>query len=96
MRRKATKKENKELKASIGKETTRYKNIKLAKCEEKWRRKQDNVMFQQDQRGFFRTLGGNMVHEGEMPEMEKFVEVWGGLWEREKITPNMPWMEVVR
>ena len=101
----------KELKALIGKETTsynlrnareqwldtlRYKNIKLAKCEEKRRRKQDNVMFQRDQRGFFRTLEGNVVHEGEMPEMEKFVEFWGGISEREEVTPNMPWMEVVR
>ena len=101
----------KELKASTGKETTsynlrntreqwldtlRYKNIKLAKCEEKRWRKQDNVMFQRDQRGFFRTLEGNVVHEGEMPEMEKFVQFWGGIWEREEITPNMPWMEVVR
>ena len=114
MRRKATKKEKKiikELKASIGKETTsynlrnareqwsdtlRYKNIKLSKCEEKQRRKQDNVMFQRHQRGFFRMLEGNVVHEEEMPEMEKFVELWGGIWEREEITPNMPWMEVVR
>ena len=101
----------KELKALIGKETTsynlrnareqwldtlRYKNIKFSKCEEKRRRKQDNVMFQRDQRGFFRTLEGNVVHEGEMPEMEKFVEFCGGIWEREEVTPNMPWMEVVR
>ena len=98
-------------KASIGKETTsynlrnareqwldtlRYKNIKLAKCEEKQRRKQVNVMFHRDQREFFRTLEGNVVHEGEMPEMEKFVKFWGGIWEREEITPNMPWTEVVR
>ena len=101
----------KELKASIGKEATsynlrnareqwldtlRYKNIKLAKCEEKWRRKQDNVMFQRDQRGFFRMLEGNVVHKGEMPEMETFVKFWGGIQEREEITPNMPWMKVVR
>ena len=53
-------------------------------------------MFQRDQRGFFRTLEGNVVHEGEMPEKEKFVEFWGGIWEREEITPNIPWMEVVQ
>ena len=90
-RRKANKKEKniiKELKASIGKETTsynlrnareqwldtlRYKNIKLAKCEEKQRRKQDNVMFQRDQTEFFRMLEGNVVHEGEIPEMENLL-----------------------
>ena len=37
-------------------EKLRYKKIKLAKCEEKRRRKQDNIIFQQDQKGFFRTL----------------------------------------
>ena len=41
-------------------------------------------MFQQDQRGFFRRLESEEAHEGEMPEMEKFVEFWGGIWERER------------
>ena len=53
-------------------------------------------MFQRDQRGFFRKLEENVVHEGEMSEMEKFVEFWGGIKEREEMTPNMPWMEVVQ
>ena len=61
-----------------------YKKIKLAKCEEKRRRKQNNIMFQQDQKGFFRTLEENEVHEGKIPEMEKFVEFWGGIWERKE------------
>ena len=52
----------------------RYKKIKLAKCEEEWRRKQDNIMSQRDQKGFFRTLKEEEAHEGEMPEMEKFVD----------------------
>ena len=42
----------------------RYKKIKLAKCEEKRRRKQDNSMFHRDQKGFFRTLEGEKTHEG--------------------------------
>ena len=41
----------------------RYKNIKLTKCEEKRRRKQDNIMFQRDQKGFFRTLEEEKTHE---------------------------------
>ena len=52
----------------------RYKRIKLAKCEEKQRRKQDNIIFQRDQKVFFRTLEEEEEHEGEMPEMERFVE----------------------
>ena len=55
----------------------RYKKIKLAKCEEKRRRKQDNIMFLQHQKGFFRTLEEEETHEEEMPEMEKFVDFWG-------------------
>ena len=31
-------------------------------------------MFQQDQKEFFRTLEGEEAHDGEMPEMEKFVK----------------------
>ena len=79
----------------------RCKKIKLAKCEEKRSRKQD-IMFQRHQKGFFRTLEGEEAHEEEMPEMQKFVEFWGGIWERERErereerTPYMPWMEEIR
>ena len=31
-------------------------------------------MFLQDQKAFFRMLEGEEAHEGEMPEMENFVE----------------------
>ena len=44
----------------------RYKKIKLAKCEEKWRRKQDKIIFQRDQMGFLRTLEGEEALEREM------------------------------
>ena len=53
-------------------------------------------MFQRDQKGFFRTLEGEEAHEGEMPEMERFSKFWVGIWEREEITPYMPWMEEIR
>ena len=51
----------------------RYRNIKLAKCEERQRRKQDRIMFQLDQKGLFRMVDGEESHEGEIPEIEKFV-----------------------
>ena len=31
-----------------------------------------------------------------MPEIEKFVEFWGGIWEREDRMPNMKWMEEIK
>ena len=74
----------------------RYKKVKLAKCEEKQRRKQDNIMFQWDQKGFFRMLEGEEAHKREMTRMEKFVKFLGGIWEREDRTPNMPWIEEIR
>jgi len=40
--------------------------------------------------GFFRKLEEDGAHEGKMPDMEKFVEFWGGIWEKEEGTPNMP------
>ena len=64
----------------------RYKKVKLAKYTEKRRRKHD-------QKGFFRTLEEDGTQDGEMPEMDKFVDFWGGIWERKERTPYMPWME---
>ena len=56
----------------------RYKKIKLVKFIEKCNRKKDNIMFPKDQKSFFRTLEKVEKQEGEMPEMENFVEFWGG------------------
>ena len=74
----------------------RYKKVKLEKFVEKRKRKQDNFMFHHDQKGFFRTLEADITREGEMPDMDKFVEFWGGIWEQNERTPNMPWMEQVK
>ena len=41
-------------------------------------------MFLRDQKGFFRMLEGEEAHKGEMPEMEKFVKFWEGIWGRER------------
>ena len=74
----------------------RYKKVKLEKCIEKRKRKKDNIKFQRDQKGFFKTLEGDQTREGRMPEIEKFVEFSGGIWEKNERTPNMPWMEEVK
>ena len=31
-----------------------------------------------------------------MPEIKKFVEFWGGIWEQNEPTPNIQWMEEVK
>ena len=28
--------------------------------------------------------------------MEKFTEFWGGIWEKEEVTPMLPWMDNVK
>ena len=73
-----------------------YKKVKLDKYVEKGNRKKDNIMFQKDQKSFFHMLEKVEKHEGEMPEMQKFVECWGGIWKQNEPTPNMPWMEEVK
>ena len=34
--------------------------------------------------------------EGEMPKMQRFVDFWGGIWEQNKPTPTMSWMQEVK
>ena len=41
----------------------RYKKVKLEKFIEKRKRKQDNIKFQRDQKGFFKTLEGDQTRE---------------------------------
>ena len=65
-------------------DSVRYKKIKLQKCMEKRRRKQDNIMFQRDQKEFFRKLGEDGVHEGRMPNIVSFVEFLGRYMGKER------------
>ena len=74
----------------------RYKKIKLVKLIEKRNKKKDNFMFQKDRKSFFRTLEKVEKDEGEISEMETFVEFWGGIWEQNETTPNMPRTEEVK
>ena len=74
----------------------RYKKVKLEKYVETRNRKKHNIMFQQDQKGFFRTLEAVEKREAEMHKMQRFVEFWGGIWEQNEPMPNMPWMEEVK
>ena len=68
-----------------------YKRIKLQKMIERGKKIRDNATFERDQKSFFRKIESS--HEGQIPEIEKFVEFWGGIWEKEERTPEMPWME---
>ena len=70
--------------------------MKLEKMIERGNRTKDNDNFEKDQKAFFKTLEAKTVYEGEPPRMEKVVEFWAGIWEKEEKTPKMPWMEKVK
>ena len=52
----------------------RYKKVKLENCIDKRKRRQDNIKFQRDQKGFFKTLVGGQTREGKMFGIEKLVK----------------------
>ena len=61
----------------------------MKKVIEKRKRKQDNIKLQRDQKRFFKTLEVDQTRERKMPEIEKFVKFWGGIWKKNKRTPNI-------
>ena len=74
----------------------RYKTVTLEKYVENRKRKLDNIMFQKHLGAFFIKLEEKSNRKGQMPEMDKFIEFWGGIWKRRELTPYMPWMEEVK
>ena len=63
---------------------------------EKRKRKLDNIMCRKDQKAFFRKFKKKSNQNRHMPEMDKFIEFWGGVWKRRENTLHMPWMEEVK
>ena len=55
-----------------------------------------NDIFEKDQRNFYRRVENNTKYEGKTPEVDKFVNFWGGIWEKDEKTPMVPWMEEAR
>ena len=45
-------------------------------------------MFQENQGAVYRKTQGTEQLRGEVPDMEKFEEFFGGIWEDETKTPN--------
>ena len=54
-----------------------------------------NRMFKEDEGMFYRRINGKKKRQGKVPEMDKFVTFWAGIWEDDNITPNRKWMETV-
>ena len=62
---------------------------------ERGERIRDNATFEREQNSFFRKVESSTSHEGQIPEIEKFVEFWGDIWEKKGEDTEMPWMEKV-
>ena len=73
----------------------RYCNVKLKRIKNRDARVRNNRMFQEDQGAFYRKTQGTEQLRGEVLDMEKFEEFWGGIWEDETKTPNQKWMNTV-
>lgn len=73
-----------------------YKKVKLEKCIEKRKRKQDNFKSHRDQTGIFKPLEGDQTQEVKMLDVEKFVKIWGHIRKKNKRTPNIRWMKEVK
>ena len=73
----------------------RYRNVKLKRIKNRDARVRNNRMFQEDQGAFYRKARGTEQLRGEVPDMEKFEEFWGSIWEDETKTPNRKLMNTV-
>ena len=73
----------------------RYKQVKLVKMIEKGKRIMDNNIFERDHKNFFKRIEDSTEYERAMPEVDKFVKLWVGIWEKNDRTLNMPWMEKI-
>ena len=49
-----------------------------------------NNVFERDQKNVFKRIEDCTEYEGAMPEMDKVVKFWGGIWENDDRTPSMP------
>ena len=63
---------------------------------ERGKRIMDNKTFERDQKNFFKRIEDSTEYEGAMPEMDKPVKFWGGIWEKDDHTPIMPCMVKIR
>ena len=54
------------------------------------RKVENNARFREDERRFYPKMNQEKNFTGTVPEIEKFVEFWGGIWEKERTTKEQP------
>lgn len=51
-------------------------------------------MFRQDKGMFYRKINNTKEKKGKVPDIDKFVEFWGGIWETS--TQHRSWIKTVK
>ena len=74
----------------------RLTEVKLDKALRKDKRIKNNKTFKTDEGKLYRKLDTNNKTEGQTPDIEKFVDFWGNIWENDTSTPNKEWMMKVK
>ena len=69
-------------------EELRYRKTKLGKIRTRDEKIRNNKMFREDEGRFYRKINNAKGRRGTVPDIEKFVEFWAGIWEDETSTPH--------
>ena len=76
-------------------EELRYRKTKLGKIRIRDEKIKNNRMFREDKGMFYRKINNTKERQGTVPDIEKFVDFWAGIWEDETSTPYRRWMTTV-
>ena len=76
-------------------EELRYRKTKLGKIRTRDEKIRNNKMFREDEGRFYRKINNAKGRRGTVPDIDKFVEFWAGIWEDETSTPHRRWMRTV-
>ena len=63
---------------------------------ERGKRVMDKNIFEKEEKNFFKGIEGSTEYKRAVPEIDKFVKFWKGIWEKGDRTPNTIWMEKIR
>ena len=76
-------------------EELRYRKTKLGKIRIRGEKIKNNRMFREDEGMFYRKINNTKERQGTVPDIEKFVDFWAGIWEDETSTSYRRWMRTV-
>ena len=76
-------------------EELQYRKTKLRKVRTRDEKIRNNRMFREDTGMFYRKINNTKERRGTVPDIDKFVQFWAGIWEDETSTPHRRWMRMV-